>query len=450
MAVGKVVILDGTRSDDRDLAAALDVLTDVMERNAAEVQTFTLRNIQLGRCIGCFGCWLETPGTCIQHNAVNDVARAIIRSDMTVLFTPVTFGGYSSELKRMMDRFIQFALPYFGRYHGETHHLPRYSRFPKLVAVGVQRHPNPDEASVFKGIVGRNAINFHAPGHAAEVVLSTDDGDTLRRRFQSLLERVDPLPWRGALRSFTPAPAKPAAGAALGGTRRALLIMGSPRTKNPSTSRVLGSWLLNRLKEGGWETETLTLKASLRREAGQAELCSAVDLADLLVLVFPLYIDTLPFLVTKALEVIAAHRRGTPAARPQRLAVVCNSGFPESDQNAAAVAICHQFATQTGMTWTGSLAIGGGAGLGGQSLTATGYPGVKCVIRALDLTAAVLAEGQPVPQEAVTLMTRSPIPVIPFAIWCWLYGRVGGQRMQRQAIENGVSKNALLARPHAA
>ena len=51
---------------------------------------------------------------------------------------------------------------------------------------------------------------------------------------------------------------------------------------------------------------------------------------------------------------------------------------------------------------------------------------MKHVIRALDLTAAALAEGRPVPQEAVTMMTRSPIPCIPFAIWCWLYGRVGG------------------------
>lgn len=450
MAVGNVVILDGTKSDDRDLAPVLDVLTDVIQCNAAEVQTYTLRNINLGYCIGCFGCWLETPGICIQHNAVRDVARAIIRSDMTVLFTPVTFGGYSSELKRMVDRFIQFALPYFGRYHGESHHLPRYTRFPKLVGIGVQRRPNPEEASVFKGIVGRNAINFHAPSHAAEVVLSTHNSATLRWRFQSLFKRVDPLPLSGALKSFTPAPAKSGAGAALGGTRRAILIMGSPRTKGPSTSRALGDWLLNRLKEGGWETEMLTLKARLLQKSGQAELCSSVDRADLLVLAFPLYIDTLPFLVTKAVEVIAARRQGTPAPRPQRLAVVCNSGFPESDQNAMALAICRQFAEQTGMTWAGSLAVGGGAGLSGQSLTANSYPGTKNVIRALDLTAAALAEGRPVPQQAVTMMDQSPIPFIPFAIWCWFYGRVGGQRMQRQAIENGVSKNELLARPHAA
>src|ERR1017187_6167038 len=445
MALRKVVILNGTGSADTDLAPALDVLTGVMELNATEVQTFTLRKLNLGRCIGCFGCWLETPGICC--NAVSEAARAIIDSDITVLFTPVTFGGYSSELKKMVDRFIQFALPYFCRYHGETHHVPRYVRFPRLVAVGVQRHSNSDEVKVFKGIVGRNAINFHAPSHAAEVVLGTDDPSTLRRPLQSLLEPVDPLPLGRALKSFTPAPPPPVAGSAPGGAQRALFIVGSPKTNSLSASSVLGDWLLNRLKEGGWETDTLTLKASLLQETGQSELCSSVDPADLFVLVFPLYIDALLFLVTKALEVIAAHRQGAPAARPQRFAVVCNSGFPEKDENALALAICHQFAAQAGMSWYGSLAVGAGGALGGQSLTATSRPGMKQVIRALDLTAAALAEGRPVPQEAVTMMTRNPVPFIPFATWCWLYGMVGGQRMQRQAIENGLKKNQLLARP---
>ncbi|MGZ4202942.1 MAG: SRPBCC domain-containing protein, partial [Thermoleophilaceae bacterium] len=51
--------------------------------------------------------------------------------------------------------------------------------------------------------------------------------------------------------------------------------------------------------ERGWETESLTLKPNLRRETGQAELVSSIDRADLVLLVFPLYIDALPFLVTK-------------------------------------------------------------------------------------------------------------------------------------------------------
>src|SRR5262249_34542781 len=131
------------------------------------------------------------------------------------------------------------------------------------------------------------------------------------------------------------------------GTPKALLIVGSPKTKTPSTSGVLGSYLLERLKDHGWEIDSLTLRASLRYDSGQQELLSATDNADLLLLTFPLYVDSLPFLVTKALELIASHRQTLPNRRPQRLAIIANNGFPEATQNALALAICRCFADQS-------------------------------------------------------------------------------------------------------
>ena len=29
------------------------------------IANFTLREIKLAHCIGCFGCWVETPGLCV-------------------------------------------------------------------------------------------------------------------------------------------------------------------------------------------------------------------------------------------------------------------------------------------------------------------------------------------------------------------------------------------------
>src|SRR4030067_2399278 len=117
------------------------------------------------------------------------------------------------------------------------------------------------------------------------------------------------------------------ASAKLGRPGRALLIVGSPKTKSPSTSGVLGGYLLERLRERGWETESLTLKAGLQQEKGKQDLVSSVDHADLLLLAFPLYIDALPFLVTKALEVIALHRQVTHEGLPQRPLVLSCHGF---------------------------------------------------------------------------------------------------------------------------
>ena len=118
----------------------------------------------------------------------------------------------------------------------------------------------------------------------------------------------------------------------------------------------------------GWETESLTLRANLNREEGEAALLASVDRAGLILLAFPLYADALPFLVTKALAVIAADRRAATPARPQRLLAMVNSGFPETHQNAVALAICQEFAAQSGIEWSGGLALGGGGVVGQQPL----------------------------------------------------------------------------------
>ncbi len=72
------------------------------------------------------------------------------------------------------------------------------------------------------------------------------------------------------------------------------------------------------------------------------------------------------------------------------------------------------------------------------------------LLRALDLTAAALAEGLPVPAEAVKSMSKSPLRYMPFALYRWIYMRFGGKGFEQQAAKNGVGKDRLLDHPYAA
>lgn len=447
----KVVILDGCGIHDQDLTPLLGGLSEVLRADGSRLETFPLRALRLAHCIGCFGCWLKTPGMCVENDDGRQVARAVMQSDTTVFFTPVTFGGYSPDLKKMMDHFIQLISPYFQLEHNEVHHPPRYARRPRLVMIGIQRHPNAHEAHIFKTLAGRNAINFHPPSYAAEVVVSTDPAGALRRQFEALSARSDVLQFGASAAALMP-PVVTGATACPDSPRRALLIVGSPKTNTPSTSGVLGGYLLEQLAKRGWETESLTLRASLNREEGEAALVESCDHAGLILLVSPLYADALPFLVTKALAVIAAHRRASARAAPQRLVAIVNSGFPETLQNAVALAICREFAAQSGMVWDGCLALGGGGMVGLEPLSAPkrSGPPVQHVVSALNFTAETLAEGKPVPAQAVALMAKSPFPFIPFALYRWIYTRLGGRGFDREAAKNGVSKERMLDQPYAA
>lgn len=224
-----------------------------------------------------------------------------------------------------------------------------------------------------------------------------------------------------------------------------LLLVGSAKQRR-SNSRALGGYLCGRLEGEGYRSETLLLSRALRSETGWGELLAATDRAGLLVLAFPLYVDTLPYLVIKALEMIAAHRRGREgdaAQRPvgQRLVAVVNCGFPEAQHNDVAVAICRRFAAEAGFRWAGGLALGGGEALGGQSPAARGGM-TRHVVQALDLAAMALARGEDVPAEAVEVMSR---PLIPVRFYTWM----GGLGWWLRARRHGVARR-LRARPYLA
>jgi hypothetical protein len=218
---------------------------------------------------------------------------------------------------------------------------------------------------------------------------------------------------------------------------RVLLIVGSAKRPR-STSESLGTFLCQRLAERGWETEKLLLHRVFRAKQGEDKLLAAVDRADLIVLAFPLYIDTLPYLAVRALEMIAAHRQETEVRRPQRLLAIGNCGFPEAQHVDTALAICRQFAREVGWQWAGGLALGGGESLHGQPLEEAGGK-VRHVAEALERTAEALAAGEGVPSAAVSKMDRAMVPA-------WMYMLLGGLGWRLRARKHGVH-GQIHARP---
>ena len=447
----KVLILDGAATGEEKLSSILSLLTDVLKQNGADVEVISPRNMKLAHCIGCFGCWLETPGTCrFKEPDAQETLKAWIQSDTVVMLTPVTFGGYSSRLKQAVERNLPTLLPYFSTYHGEIHHRARYSKNPRLIGIGVQDSPNDAEADIFKLVVGRHAIDMHAPSFAAEVIGINDSIDHLREAFQSLLLRSDPPPWAKRMKQLAPEAEMIVNHSEPSAPQRACLIIGSPKTLSNSTSGVLGNYILDRMKEHGWETESVTLKPSLSTSQGETELLKEVDQADLLVFAFPLYVEALPFLMTRALEVIANHRRVNAQPRPLQLFAIVNNGFPESYQNKLALSICRNFAKSTGMTWVGGLPMGAGESvIGGEPLkqrSDLGFPLYKIQL-ALKTAADALAQGRPIPIEAIRNLASSPVPYTPFFVWRFLFTRGSIGFWEKRATGHGVSKQRMLASP---
>jgi hypothetical protein len=195
----------------------------------------------------------------------------------------------------------------------------------------------------------------------------------------------------------------------------ALLLVGSAKPAGESTSESLGGYLLQRLAERGIRAETQHVARALRTGERTDALLAAVDAAGIVILAFPLYVDGLPFLVTQALERIAAHRKVLPSPAPAAFLAIANCGFPEAAHNVTALAICRQFADEAGFAWAGGLALGEGGALSGAPLAERSGMAHN-VVAALDLAAEALAAGEPAPEDAVALMARPFLPVSAYML----------------------------------
>lgn len=167
----RALVLDGARADGADVDAVAARVADEVERLGLHAQRVTLRDVPVAPCLGCFECWTRTPGVCRTKDAGRDLARAFVRSQLVAFVTPVTFGGYSSELKKVVDRIVCVALPFFTRAGGVVHHPPRYARNPALLVVGVLREPAPAQERIFHELARRNAVNLQAPAFASHVLV---------------------------------------------------------------------------------------------------------------------------------------------------------------------------------------------------------------------------------------------------------------------------------------
>jgi len=425
----KAIILDGSCENDRIGERVRKTLVTEIKSRGWDIEYILLRDKKIGNCAGDFFCWIRSPGICNVDDDNREIAKHIASSDLCVYLTPITFGGYSSTLKKMVDHQIQNVLPFFEQAEGETHHRKRYRKYPNFLTIGWMDQPDSQTVAIFRHLTYRNALNFHAKRYAAGVVLADQSDDEMRLSMQAWLEEVEQGKkfQPGKLTASNKTSLKPVS------IRRAHLLVGSPRTRK-STSNSLGGYLFEGLNARGVQTETTYIHTTLRSKDRMKTMLDAIDAADLVVLAFPLYVDSLPAPVIETLERIDAHRKISQQPPRQLFAAIANCGFPEPDHNATALAICANFAQQTDFDWAGSLALGAGEGMVHGTPLNEMDGRVLQLKKALDLAAESLAQGMAIPEEVQALLAK---PFIPG----WFYRWMGVYGWRQQAKKYDADKN---------
>ena len=125
-------------------------------------------------CIGCFGCWLKTPGKCIIKDGFEDMGQRLSQVNEFILISKATFGSYSSAVKNVLDRSISYVLPFFEIRNGEMHHGERYHNDLTISAL-FYGDMSEEEKRTAENLVKANAVNLNAALGKVHFVGSMND-----------------------------------------------------------------------------------------------------------------------------------------------------------------------------------------------------------------------------------------------------------------------------------
>ena len=214
----------------------------------------------------------------------------------------------------------------------------------------------------------------------------------------------------------------------------ALLLVGSPKRKK-SASFLLGNYLLNEFKMHGIKTRTFMIIDLIRFNDKLSLFFNLLRTHDVLIMSQPLYVDSLPYPVIKAMELIHENQEALQL-HGKRLLGIFNNGYPEPHHNDVAAEILKNFTDTVGMHWLGFLALGMGGVITPKNFKLLGRNPQK----ALRMTAQAIIHGNNVPLKAKKLMEKKLLPK-------WLYKFFAHRAWKSHAKKYGCY-DQLFSTPH--
>lgn len=266
-------------------------------------------------CVGCFGCWVKTPGQCVIRDGYNTTPRLIHEADEIVVMTRYTYGGFSPFVKNVFDRAIGVVLPYFEVVDGEMHHQRRY---PEEKTVNVQ----------FRGAKLSEKDRMDGYRYVAAMC-------------RNLRGRVGDVTFTECPAAETPEPLR----ADASGTILLNCSLRGTRAHSKQFLDILDRHMTN-------EAERVDLVKWLQQPEALTEKLAG---AETIVLGTPLYVDGLPSSTLRVMEALAQRATGG-----KRIYAVANMGLYESTQISNLLGMVRRWCAGAGYAYGGGVAVGGG------------------------------------------------------------------------------------------
>jgi len=305
--------------EDSDLCEAINNLYK------EPLKLVRLKAQSITACLGCWNCWLKTPGRCAINDNLAESYRDYINSDTVILLMDTAQGFINHQAKAFLDRTIPHYHPYIEIVDGECHHAARYERYPDLVFYYEKAGLTDREEQVIEDYLYRTAYHFRSNAYRIT------KEDNLK------LHPLEPRkPSNGYLRFASTEPME-----------KLVIYSGSPRR-----SRSNSGIILKRVIEAlGGRVEVRDLKE--RDKWG--EWAEAFKHEKDVMFFMPLYVHAMPSHVMAFIEKLEASEGS--------ISFFIQSGFHESSQSHFLEAYFELLALRLDRTYLGTAIKGGVEGM---------------------------------------------------------------------------------------
>lgn len=303
-------------------------------------------------CIGCFGCWVKSPGECVIKDGYDQMGALIHHADEVLVISKYTYGGLSSFVKNVFDRSISWVSPYFEIYEGEMHHKKRYPEDKSMSFIFRGTGLTEEDQAKARGYVEAACRNFHAKIKSItfETLDSADSEACGKEAEDSLaLTSVQKAAVSGLASTSVQKAADTQKVSETMEAGRLVMLNCSLRADNANSKKFMKR-ILPLLET---EAEIINLSSYLAHPEKLVELLLS---AEKLVLGMPLYVDGVPSAPLRIMELL--EKSGKAAGK--KIYVVANMGLYESKQIRHLLSIVKTWCEACGSEYCGGLAIGAG------------------------------------------------------------------------------------------
>ncbi len=299
----------------------VELYEEIQNLYSEPLKIVRLEDQSIAPCIGCWSCWLKTPGRCIMKDQMSEIYPYYVNSDTVILLISTAQGFINHNAKAFFDRTIPHYHPYIELVNGECHHVARYESYPDMVFHYDTENLTNKEEQVIEDYLYRTAYHFKSKAYRI-----VKDGNIQLRSLESRNANNHSVPFKST---------KP--------MDKLVIYNGSPR-KIGSNSKLI----LKKTEEV--LSDRIEIR-DLKDEDKWEEWAKAFKKEENVMFFMPLYVHAMPSHVMRFIEKLKQSKGS--------ISFFVQSGFPESSQTHYLEAYFEQLAIKLERTYLGTAIKGG-------------------------------------------------------------------------------------------